>query len=141
MRISDWSSDVCSSDLVQDGLDLRQQPRRALPGTAIAEFRRGDDADTDRIRTHFGDTCGDGALRISGKLGDDIGVEHIEPAHRSMAFAGRNVSSTSGNWSSGPSGCKDARNSRDRKDVVQGKRVSVRVDLGDRRTSKKKKQR
>src|SRR3546814_2100145 len=99
-------------EAVQDGLDLRQQPRRALPGTAIAEFRRGDDADTDRIRTHFGDTCGDGALRISGKLGDDIGVEHIEPAHRSMAFAGSNVSSTSGNWSSGPSGCKDARTSR-----------------------------
>src|SRR3546814_17165338 len=27
MRISDWSSDVCSSDLVVDGVGLRRQPR------------------------------------------------------------------------------------------------------------------
>src|SRR3546814_5517361 len=30
MRISDWSSDVCSSDLPPDGQDLHRQPEFAL---------------------------------------------------------------------------------------------------------------
>src|SRR3546814_12572356 len=57
--------DIEGKDLeaVQNGLDLRQQPRRTRSGAAVAEFRRGDDADTDRIRAHFGDACGNRSLR------------------------------------------------------------------------------
>src|SRR3546814_15388637 len=109
MRISDWSSDVCSSDLaVQNGLDLRQQPRRTRSGAAVAEFRRGDDADTDRIRAHFGDACGNRSLRIAGKLGDGIGVALKEAAHRTMAFLGSHVSLTLGHRSTGTSGIRGA---------------------------------
>src|SRR3546814_13703121 len=91
--------DIEGKDLeaVQNGLDLRQQPRRTRSGAAVAELRRGDDADTDRIRAHFGDACGYRFLRIAGKLGAGIGVDHLDPAHRSTACIGNTVYSTSGN--------------------------------------------
>src|SRR3546814_17979709 len=94
MRISDWSSDVCSSDLptaascsTPSGLKRESAKFFApvmLSGTPVfgRKFRRGN---------------------LSW------------PA----SFAGRH---------------------RDRKSVVSGKRVSVRVDLGGRRIIKKKKQ-
>src|SRR3546814_7274183 len=78
MRISDWSSDVCSSDL-HPGED-RQGARRALPDP-------------------------------TGPVGQ---------AQRSLADALR-------------------RHEADRKSVVSGKSVSVRVDLGGRRIIKKQK--
>src|SRR3546814_17012144 len=86
MRISDWSSDVCSSDLEQQGAaggrDQEQQQRPC---------RRGG--------------YGEGKHRI-GQQGD--------PGDRQSAVP------------------------QDRKSVVQGKSVSVRVDLGGRRIIKKK---
>src|SRR3546814_19023006 len=72
MRISDWSSDVCSSDL--------PERNRALL--------------------------------------EEAGFEVISPFFRSLWFTGW--------WG------------RDRKSVVKGKSVSVRVDLGGRRIIKKK---
>src|SRR3546814_17730755 len=77
MRISDWSSDVCSSDLRQDALDRAVEPRRVAAGEIGAR----------------------GAV-----------VRHEER----VADEG------------------------DRKSVVSGKSVSVRVDLGGRRIIKKK---
>src|SRR3546814_18147290 len=74
MRISDWSSDVCSSDLADGG----RQPRGEQPRT--------------------------GAQRAA----DAAGPDHF------------------------------GRGARDRKSVVAGKSVSVRVDLGGRRILKKK---
>src|SRR3546814_3744744 len=41
MRISDWSSDVCSSDLVGDGLDLLLAVARAARDDGAAEATRG----------------------------------------------------------------------------------------------------
>src|SRR3546814_11610660 len=79
VRISDWSSDVCSSGLPGDA---------GVPGAACLRQRRA-------RRTRAG------AVR-----------------RRAGAEAGR-----------------------DRKSVVWGKRVSVRVDLGGRRIIKKKKER
>src|SRR3546814_12215521 len=84
MRISDWSSDVCSSDLF----------RSAATG--------GSD-----------DPAQPGTLR--GRRG------YVRPANSS----GRDV--------------PDTILSRDRKSVVSGKSVTVRVDLGGRRIIKKKK--
>src|SRR3546814_1336824 len=85
MRISDWSSDVCSSDLDDVRLVLAQDGI-ARPSRSIGEFA-------------------------------DDGVR--------------------------PSGRRDARgvlrHERDRKSVVSGKSVSVRVDLGGRSIIKKKK--
>src|SRR3546814_12095432 len=94
MRISDWSSDVCSSDLRRriagDRIRGRRQQlqRRAPAQFPVVERRRVADA-----RELFGQSCAESA-----------GI--AAPA--------------------------------DRKSVVKGKRVSVRVDLGGRRILKKK---
>src|SRR3546814_17082013 len=48
MRISDWSSDVCSSDLLRLGPgDMAEQPcsRRGVVGPGIGDVRHGGEAD------------------------------------------------------------------------------------------------
>src|SRR3546814_18745685 len=89
MRISDWSSDVCSSDLIMTSWrpNCRQASSRAMTGW--------------RCSYEHGRRCG------------DIVVRH--GVHAGAERAGR-----------------------DRKSVVSGKSVSVRVDLGGRRIIKKK---
>src|SRR3546814_17474713 len=94
MRISDWSSDVCSSDLAELALaaaqvDVREAPRHGMAAQA-PEFR------------HRGQQlAGVGVLR-----------RREQPVGRRLL---------------------------DRKSVVEGKSVAVRVDLGGRRIIKKKK--
>src|SRR3546814_17841936 len=116
MRISDWSSDVCSSDLLllDQGdtlrhLSLRQGGERlavekhaavSRPADAGKQFQQG---------------------RFSGSVGSDQ-PKGLARAHGEI----------------------DARDDReaarrpDRKSVVEGKSVSVRVDLGGSRIIKKK---
>src|SRR3546814_21085898 len=90
MRISDWSSDVCSSDLSLAVV--------LHPNTSTVEVRLADLA-----------------------LEDGVGVALDERRCRGLAgFLGREG---------------------DRKSVVEGKSVSVRVDLGGRRIINKKKER
>src|SRR3546814_20715156 len=98
MRISDWSSDVCSSDLSNKNGFARR-------------FRRGNEGSVGRYhaRSH-----GAVALLLSDR----------------RAFHAIARGSASG-----------LRGTRaDRKSVVEGKSVSVRVDLGGRRIIKKKQQ-
>src|SRR3546814_14103430 len=101
MRISDWSSDVCSSDLqrrseVEVGVQFEDIGLGAIAG--IAE--RGDFAQVARLR-HAA-----------------IGIFGIEQADIiAVGIAAERI---------------------DRKSVVQGKRLSVRVDIGGRRCIKKK---
>src|SRR3546814_15028787 len=97
MRISDWSSDVCSSDLVAGGIE------RAGPALA-------------------------GARRHAIQLGalDDPAVELIGPRMLQPAPVVRDVGVGLG---------------EDRKSVVEGTSVSVRVDLGGRRSLKQKRHR
>src|SRR3546814_17911024 len=97
MRISDWSSDVCSSDL---------HPRRGGLDTGLPALHRGADA---RLRPPWL-----GQVDPAGEAG---GV------HRPEERRG------------------DDPRRADRKSVVEGKSVSVRVDHGGRRTIKKKIQR
>src|SRR3546814_8250189 len=89
MRISDWSSDVCSSDLHrqhhQPGHDERAIGHRADLAHPAAD-RRAEDDEIERGGDHRQDQAGD------------------------------------------------------RKSIVEGKSVSVRVDLGGRRIIKKKKE-
>src|SRR3546814_18722727 len=95
MRISDWSSDVCSSDLlVVERLGAvrdREVPERAVVGQLAQVFAAG--------RPHVYGGC-------HHALGRPVDLVD-RPAH--------------------PLG-----RSGDRKSVVQGKGVSVRVDLGGR---------
>src|SRR3546814_15788342 len=97
MRISDWSSDVCSSDL-QRG-DLRRGGDRG-----------GDRCDRPSTRRH--PPC---APRAPERQAHGDGERRGRRARRSAA-----------------------RGRGDRKSVVQGKSVSVRVELGGRRIIKKK---
>src|SRR3546814_17087609 len=91
MRISDWSSDVCSSDL----RDFTEE--KVLYNT-----------------NNFYENCGVSASNIVAN------VETIQnPLRETMEMFERQLE-------------------QDRKSVVSGKSVSVRVDLGGRRVIKKK---
>src|SRR3546814_12566252 len=110
MRISDWSSDVCSSDLIllDHHVDVEpqafhiserhcrgsSQARRTQVGRALRRLR---------------------AWKIL-RCGEDARLVSQYPV-------------------------RDRRRPRDRKSVVEGKSVAVRVGLGGRRTIKTKKQR
>src|SRR3546814_11822190 len=95
MRISDWSSDVCSSDLFRGtGTRIHRQSIRRLDG--------------------FFGHCWLSALFPDGR------------AFGCLAYPPR-------------SGESEYSYNEDRKSVVEGKSVSVRVDLGGRRFMKKKK--
>src|SRR3546814_18777724 len=127
MRISDWSSDVCSSDLggavalARDAVagDAPQQSadNRAADGVAMAAAA---------------DHVGIVARVISAAIGAVvIGIirrRRIVDAGASLdrAFVAPLVTATVG------------RHTGDRKRVVKGKSVSVRVDLGGSRHIKKK---
>src|SRR3546814_4054199 len=52
MRISDWSSDVCSSDLVLDGgrAELRHQRADCRPGFILAHLRGEEAFDDGKLR-------------------------------------------------------------------------------------------
>src|SRR3546814_20868623 len=108
MRISDWSSDVCSSDLLD-------------PFSGAAFVFRSKRAD--RIKILVWDRTGLVLVhkRLEGGKfvwpGVRDGVMRMSPAQAAALFEGLD-------W-------------RDRKSVVKGKSVSVRVDLGGRRIIKK----
>src|SRR3546814_19238027 len=107
MRISDWSSDVCSSDLhSRAGRAVRRRPRRAhlLCRGAVA---------------------GRPGRKQPGRSWQVLrSPESADPE----GFARNLVRPQS-----------PRRSAADRKSVVSGKSVSVRVDLGGRRIIKKKK--
>src|SRR3546814_16937403 len=99
MRISDWSSDVCSSDL-------------------LAML----------VRAH------------GARIDIDIGVELAQPHGIAASLQQRTERCRSQTFSEGgnhAAGDEDVPR-QDRKSVVSGKSVSVRVDLGGRRIIKKK---
>src|SRR3546814_9028342 len=110
MRISDWSSDVCSSDLLGEDQvkrgrvalavgdeDLDGNPRRAgadgsdhrseLPGAAVGEVVTGDGGDHREAQSHALDGLGD-ALGLVGIGGHRVaGVDEAEPAGPGAALA------------------------------------------------------
>src|SRR3546814_15155171 len=107
MRISDWSSDVCSSDLdlLIEGMTRSLARQDAAPiGGAIIGMHQAASA--------FGEPRRPGADR-----------HHLQPAVVPEAL---------------DHGAQRVEMGADRKSVVQGKSVSVRVDLGGRRSIKKK---
>src|SRR3546814_13734662 len=94
MRISDWSSDVCSSDL--NALIEIQDREQVVVEAVIFRHQDGDDRAENESPRHAGQDAQTGRP----------GIRKIGP--------------------------------RDRKSVVEGKSVSVRVDLSGRRIIKKK---
>src|SRR3546814_13860097 len=102
MRISDWSSDVCSSDLHSQGVLVASGPHARRNGGELSAARC---QYSSRIR------------KLPAGLPPGWG------AHASFKKWTSRFSKTT---------------SIDRKSVVKGQSVSVRVDLGGRRISKKK---
>src|SRR3546814_16877381 len=98
MRISDWSSDVCSSDLIAGGLSLHDFSADGKAIDAVAPQQL---------------------------------IEGVRAVHEFTALA-----------QAGSCHCSTSRDppsrQADRKSVVKGQSVSVRVDLGGRRIIKKK---
>src|SRR3546814_16333387 len=113
MRISDWSSDVCSSDLADADeqlaaavlveeddarIELARLREQAIERHGLSRTRRADDREIAEITL--------------------VKVEEIRPCRGRLEQGDRIA---------------------DRKSVVEGKGVSVRVDLGGRRIIKKTK--
>src|SRR3546814_8329833 len=66
MRISDWSSDVCSSDLFASRRSRdaeRRRGRASLPGENLQGTRPGDRGDGARLRQGTGQARADGRAR------------------------------------------------------------------------------
>src|SRR3546814_14145009 len=107
MRISDWSSDVCSSDLVASGASFTVGAARQACRAGVPRGRQGAAVDARQ----------GGHVRLSHRRTrrreDDRYRVHLPVGHQIQPG--------------------------DRKSVVSGKSVSVRVDLGGRRIIKKKK--
>src|SRR3546814_20729035 len=107
MGMSDWSSDVCSSDLKKNGIETHFFCMKAQREA----FLGGGGVDTRHQRnTRF------------GVVGDEIEKRQPFIVGQGIVFARRTTDDQA-----------------DRKSVVSGKSVSVRVDLGGRRIIKKKK--
>src|SRR3546814_13928208 len=116
MRISDWSSDVCSSDLFIDAATLAPQRITLQDGKTIdLKLPKGVEDGTQMRLTGKGQPGPGGA-------GDAIITIEIKP-HPFFERDGNNVRLTL---------------PVDRKRGVWGKSVAVRVDLGGRRHVKKK---
>src|SRR3546814_13064838 len=124
MRISDWSSDVCSSELVGGAALLREGG--ALQGVGeLGDFLAAVAARAQRVeqRQQVGDRIGGGFFAAERAHRPAVGHADVCPSAALPSAA------------SGPSG---RRSTRDRKSVVSGKSVSVRVDCGGGRVIKKK---
>src|SRR3546814_18151250 len=115
MRISDWSSDVCSSDLNPAGQYLHHGGCAAYHGRDAGRAQRNVGRwQADAVRNRWLLGCGKRGRRSSGRYGTDT---RRMPDRQLSLFSGR----------------------ADRKSGVEGKRLSVRVYLGGRRYIKKKK--
>src|SRR3546814_18732852 len=106
MRISDWSSDVCSSDL----------DRFAVVVEPVASFVGGPDPDLVQPAREIG-------------RGADVGADGDDALGDFGGVAGEVEQGAA----------KGGRCGRDRQSVVEGKSVSVRVELGGSRSHKKHK--
>src|SRR3546814_13661657 len=129
MRISDWSSDVCSSDLTDNG-GIRVEARHHIPrlresivdkdvGVSVVGQINGISsvaADADVVTGKvFNLLCGTITNNgiVTGRSSQDIG----SAVNGDADHTGRRIAVLIGG---------------DRKDVVEGKGVSVSVDLGGR---------
>src|SRR3546814_13795235 len=120
MRISDWSSDVCSSDL------STREWRAVASAAAPSPFARA-------IRTRIPHAA-ENVMSIAAINSRNQFKGNIVAIHRAPVVSEIEVETPSGILSA------IVTTSSDRKSVVSGKSVSVRVDLGGRRIYKKKKE-
>src|SRR3546814_19209885 len=123
MRISDWSSDVCSSDLLGNINVFRTETRLIKGGASCKHFRRFAPLDRKRRRKHFKAVFWPWFHRCRPQ-------HDLRPSHFARLFLG-----SKDQRHAAPRGAEE----QDRKRVGEGKDVSVRVELGGSRIIKKKK--
>src|SRR3546814_10986477 len=116
MRISDWSSDVCSSDRRTMAKDHGSQ----IKDDETYEALRDDGASKEKAARIANARAG-GSLDHRGTDLEDRTKEELYDEAKGLGIECRSDMS------------------KDRKNGVSGKSVSVRVDLGGRRINKKKK--
>src|SRR3546814_11102634 len=127
MRISDWSSDVCSSDLTTQRRTLSRRRKPLVARPIIGTSTNGNTASPHPRAPSTGATA---SRRANGPT----------PSRRSGSSLGANTIRSAKAFTIWPASTSPTFQSAngDRKSVVYGKSVSVRVDLGGRRTIKKK---
>src|SRR3546814_20056369 len=117
MRISDWSSDVCSSDL--------SRGRSMIGNGAVSALSE--------LAQHGWKSCVSG---LGSSYSDSF---HIEIEHKLNGLrptrARLTPAQTAGRKLGACRRLPSSRRSRDRKSVVKGKSVTVRVEFGGRRTN------
>src|SRR3546814_12653790 len=119
MRISDWSSDVCSSDLIDQQVAEEQGERQArLSALGRPPHHPGGDADGDEKQR-------------PGDRKDDVGGRPVRLAQARVPGLQRRPGDRRAEAPCGQA--------EDRTSVWLGKSVSVSVDHGGRRIIKKKK--
>src|SRR3546814_11199434 len=142
MGISDWSSDVCSSDLSKSSKTSRPRSDRSRASARPRSFRYGDLAPGCTTRAILAPLNGDpvpaAALGVvEGFVGESIELLEIarrphlgdpdargdQPLAHRLAMIARRA---------------PAADALDRKSAEWGKRESVRGDIGGRRNNKKK---
>src|SRR3546814_19289974 len=116
MRISDWSSDVCSSDLQIVDIGVQRITPEVEAGTQV----------DDLIGLHAREMAIDGA--IGGVEIAGLARQRADRSANRRGDAGAEIPAIVGVGA----------DRIDRKRVVEGKRVSERVELGVRRMIKKK---
>src|SRR3546814_20476997 len=116
MRISDWTSDVCSSDLLADDLPGGWAGHRAVPGARTRVGPEGKAAWAASRRTRLRMAL---APRL-GRGGRDGRWLRLHLPAAQLRMGGADLRH--------PLHPRRLRHPPDRKSVVQGKRVAVRVD-------------
>src|SRR3546814_15393261 len=135
MRISDWSSDVCSSDLIGKPANLPPPAHHGIQYKAAHARKRGEDHEA-------GHQYGGREARHKPRLhiGDDQRRRQHEPRRRKQRRADPEEQDRPLDAIEREARAQDAPAVAigDRKSLVEGKSVTVRVDYRGRRSIKKK---
>src|SRR3546814_18043813 len=130
MRISDWSSDVCSADLLVDHVIYHSG--------LLAHYQNERDG-VDRLE-NLQELVNAAQMFVSDENFDGMPAGRIPDIGASPGGPDPDLPlSDPASAGAGHDGASVVSEPRDRKSVVSGKSVSVRVDLGGRRIIKKKK--
>src|SRR3546814_19684637 len=146
MRISDWSSDVCSSDLIHPSDHSRDDDRDACPGprhrrarfsgnrllrhTLVVHYRppaRGDQARARGFRAGIS-AVNDADFRAGIRRGLQEAIEIVEWEERKWKPGARPASNVARTRQGPATRCETL--NADRKNARKGRSVSISVELG-----------
>src|SRR3546814_11773218 len=125
MRISDWSSDVCSSDL-----EAAEKPGQQLHDSRLVA--EASELEACRIERHRPGTLLVNQCEQRRQIA--LPEQFARPEHKRLVLRDRHINILQHQRASRPPSIGRS----DRKSVVEGKRVSVRVDPGCSRHLKNK---